>query len=172
MKKLLLTLGLIFMATACQKNVRPEIVPGVEVKSKPNTALEVIGGVEPVYFLPMKTPFASRIDTGAATSSVDVSNLRHFERDGEKWVSFNLVNRSSGETHRFEKKVKRKVNITRIDEDEKRVAVEMDVKIGGHIISADFSLADRDKFIYQGLIGRNIINGRFIVDPSVENTFR
>lgn len=159
------------MAAACQNNVKPELVPGVEVKSRPNTALEVIGGVEPVYFLPMKTPFASRIDSGAATSSIDVDNLRHFERDGEKWVAFDLKHRDSGESHRFEKKIKRKVNITRIDDDEKRVAVAMDIKIGDHIINADFSLADRTKFNYQGLIGRNIINGRFIIDPSVENTF-
>lgn len=171
MKKYLLILGMIFMAAACQNNVKPELVPGVEVKARPNTALEVIGGVEPVYFLPMKTPFAARIDTGAATSSIDVAKLRHFERDGEKWVSFDLINRNSGEKQHFEKKIKRKVSITRIDDDEKRVAVTMDIKIGDHVLNVDFSLADRDKFHYQALIGRNVINGRFIVDPSVENTF-
>lgn len=32
-------------------------------------SLGIIGAVEPVYVLPMKAPFAGRIDTGAETSS-------------------------------------------------------------------------------------------------------
>ena len=48
----------------------------------------------------------------------------------------------------------------------------MDVKIGNELINADFTLADREKFTYQILIGRNILNGRFLIDPSLENTLR
>lgn len=169
MKKYLLLLGLIFMVSSCQNNVKPELVPGVEVK-KTSTPLEVIGGVEPVYFLPMQVPFAARIDTGAETSSIDVANLHQFERDGEKWVSFDLKHDENGEKHHFEKKVARKVNITRINKDEKRLVVNMDIKIGNNLINAEFSLANREKFTYQALIGRNVLNGRFMVDPSIENT--
>lgn len=118
----------------------------------------------------MKTPFPARIDTGATNSSVDVSELHKFERDGEKWVSFVLVNEENGESHRFEKKIERKTTIKRINEREKRIVVMMDVKFGNEIINAEFSLADREKFEYQALIGRNIISGRAIVDPSISNT--
>ena len=38
------------------------------------------------------------------------------------------------------------------------------------MINAEFTLNDRSKFDYQVLIGRNIINGRFIIDPTLENT--
>lgn len=136
----------------------------------PKHTLGVIGGVEPIYFLPMKTPFMARIDTGAVNSSVDVRNIRRFERDGEKWVAFVLTNEENGESYRFEKKIVKHVTIKRIVEKEKRIMVMMDVKFGDEIINAEFSLADRDKFEYQALVGRNIINGRAIVDPSVSNT--
>ena len=46
----------------------------------------------------------------------------------------------------------------------------MDIKMGNEVFSAVFSLADRSGFDYQGLIGRNILTGRFIVDTSTSYT--
>ena len=156
--------------SGCRTQVQPAIVPAVEVPQVKQTKLGVIGAVEPVYFLPMKSPFEARIDTGAENSSVDVTSLKTFERDGEKWVSFILTNDDTGETHRFEKKVVRQTVIKRKHKDEKRLVVNMDVKFGSEIITAVFSLADREKFEYQALIGRNILTGRAIVDTSVSHT--
>ena len=67
-------------------------------------SLGIIGAVEPIYFLPMKGAFLARIDTGAQGSSVDVENLQEFEREGKKWVSFDLVNQRTGEKHHYEKR--------------------------------------------------------------------
>lgn len=156
--------GICLMVSACKNNVRPPIVPAVEAPASSGSALETIGGVEPVYFLPLAAPLAARIDTGAETSSVGVSNMRTFERDGEKWVAFDING-----TH-FEKRVSRRVTIRRIEGNEQRISVYMDIKIGGELINAEFTLADRSKFEYRGLIGRNILSGRFIVDPSQEHT--
>jgi len=165
------------ICAACNSNqsmkpVPPKIVPAVEVKRPvaPKHELGIIGAVEPVYILPMKSPFLARIDTGAENSSLDVQNLRHFERDGVKWVSFELVNDQSGEKHFFEKKIIKFVTIKRINDSEKRVTVMMNIKFGGQIIKEKFSLADREKFEYQALIGRNILTGRAIVDTSLSNT--
>ena len=168
--------ALLILCGACQSTqnepVAPKIVPAVEVKRPVTTQHElgIIGAVEPIYFLPMKTPFQARIDTGAENSSLDVRDIRYFERDGEKWVSFILTNDDTGETHRFEKKVVRQTVIKRKHQDEKRLVVNMDVKFGNEIITAVFSLADREKFEYQALIGRNILTGRAIVDTSVSHT--
>ena len=141
---------LTIICAACKNNpspapVPPQIVPAVEVKrpDAPKHVLGIIGAVEPVYVLPMKSPFLARIDTGAENSSLDVQNLRYFERDGEKWVSFELVNDQNGEKHLFEKKILRFVTIKRINESEKRASVLMDIKFGGQIIKEKFSLADR-----------------------------
>lgn len=177
MKKLFVVL-FVLMCASCssfQNNTpkpQPVIVPAVEIKrpDTPKHSLGIIGAVEPIYMLPMKTPFAARIDTGAENSSLDVAELKQFERDGVKWVSFELVNDQTGERHHFEKKILRHVTIKRINESEKRVSVQMDVKFGGQIIKAIFSLANREKFEYQVLVGRNILTGRAIVDTSLMNT--
>ena len=161
----------LFALLGCQsQTIRPAIVPVAENKITSGYSLGTIGAVEPIYILPMKTPFEARIDTGAVGSAIDVSDIHKFERDGEKWVSFVLTNNLNGETHRYEKEIEKKVSIKRAQKDEKRVVVMMDIKIGNEIISAPFSLADREKFEYQALIGRNIIAGRALVDCSIFHT--
>ena len=168
--KIIATCALLFIV-ACQQTIRPAVIPPQMVNVTLNkSGLEIIGGIEPIYFLPLKAPFQARIDTGAETSSVHVINLYPFERDGEKWVSFDLEKQAKGLTHNFEKRIKRKVIIRRSQKNEYRYVVDMDIKIGKDIINAEFSLADRDKFNYPALIGRNIISGKYMVDPSVENT--
>ncbi len=173
-KKFLLISGLACLCGACQSKPEPQTVfiPAIEVKAKPQVKhpLGIIGATEPVYILPMKAPFQARIDTGAETSSIDVDEYHYFERDGEKWVSFKIKNAATGESHTFEKRLVRKITIRRIKQSEKRPMVRLDVKFGGQIIKALFSLAKRENFEYQALIGRNILTGRAIVDTSLSNT--
>lgn len=174
MRKLILFV-LLFVISACQSKqvFVPAVVHNVETTKEVvvNKAhLPIIGEVEPIYFLPMKTPFSARIDTGAMISSLDCKDVEYFERDGEKWVAFKLVNRKSGEEHVFEKKIESAYRVRRINEDEHRKAVKMDVKMGGETFVAVFTIADRSSFDYQGLVGRNILTGRFIVDTSTSYT--
>lgn len=149
--------------------VEPE--PEVQLPCYPiKHSLGVIGVVEPVYVLPMKAPLAARIDTGAETSSIDAQNVKFFERDSEKWVSFDVINRTNGQKHHFEKKIYRRTSIKRIGGDEYRTVVQMRIRFGNEIITSQFTLADRSKFEYQVLIGRNILAGRAVVDASAQNT--
>lgn len=167
---ILLSTFLIFCSSCRNTTPQPAVVPAVEVKKVDSNRMKIIGEIEPIYLLPFHTPFPARIDTGAQTSSIDAENIRHFERDGEKWVSFTVANRQSGEKQRFEKKVVDQVQIKRINDSEKRTQVEMEVKFGNETFKEIFSLADRSKFDYQALIGRNILSGRAIVDTSIANT--
>ncbi|MBR1904640.1 MAG: ATP-dependent zinc protease, partial [Alphaproteobacteria bacterium] len=128
--------------------------------------------VERIYLPPMKSAFMSRIDTGATTSSLDAEDIKRFERDGERWVSFTIVNRDTQETYTFEKPVVNRIRVKRIIEDERRPMVEMDVKMGGKTFKANFTIAEREKFEYQTLVGRNILAGRAIVDVSLSNTLK
>ena len=173
-KNFVIVVGLILMCCACQSNRenKPTFIPAIEVKTKPDIKhpLGIIGAVEPVYVMPIKSSFLARIDTGAETSSIDVDEYHYFERDGAKWIAFTIVNSSSGEKYAFEKRLIKNVTIRRINENEKRPIVELDIKMGKQIIKAKFSLAKRDKFDYQVLIGRNILTGRAIVDTALENT--
>ena len=175
-KFLFLSIWLI-LCTACQntQTQQPEVQP-ISTPQAPKLSVKhplgIIGAVEPVYILPMKASFQARIDTGAETSSVDVDDYHLFERDGVKWVSFQIKNNKNGETQTFEKKLKRRIAVRRIDENERRPVIMLNVKFGGKIIKAEFSIAKREKFDYQVLIGRNIITGLAVVDTSLANTLR
>ncbi len=168
---------LFIMVCACSSNEN-KIVPSIAPNTVPEKEIvyvnpnNIIGAVEPVYFPPMKSAFQARIDTGATTSALDVQNLKIFERDGQKWVSFTLVNKTTGESHDFEKPRRKRIRVKRIIEDEHRPMVEMDVKMGGKKFKADFTVTERTDFEYQALIGRNILSGRAIVDVSLENTLK
>ncbi len=171
LRKTLITLALSLTTIACQSNVqKPSIVPAIEIKKQTTHSLGVIGEVEPIYILPMKSPFLARIDTGATNSSVDVEKMKNFERDGEKWVAFTITNRETKETHRFERPIIKETTIRRIEDNEKRPVVMLDIKIGPELVNTKVSLANRDKFDYQTLIGRNVLTGRAIVDTSLSNT--
>lgn len=175
--RILCTVLLAFLVSACTPFDAPQPLSGTEIREVikivepcPAHKLNVIGSVEPVVILPMTVSLPARIDTGAETSSLGVSNMTPFERDGEKWVAFDVVDPDSKTTERFEKKIARKTSIKRINGDEDRTVVSLTIRFGTEIIETEFTLADRSKFAYPVLIGRNIISGRAIVDVSEENT--
>jgi len=166
-------LGVIACSTA-ENAVVPGIVPNSAKEKKVVRVMpsNVIGEVENIYLPPMKSAFQARIDTGATTSSIDVTDLKLFERDGDTWVSFTIENRDTKEKQSFEKPLSKRIRIRRSGENERRPIVEMDVKMGGEKFKADFTLAERSKFDYQALVGRNILSGRAIVDVSISNTLK
>lgn len=185
-KKIFTSLAFVFLCVGCQinsseiKSDKPTVIETVKTVFVPANSLEeqikkthklgIIGEAEPVYFLPMKKAILSRIDTGAENSSIDAKNIRLFEREGVKWVSFDIENKKNGESQHFEKRVYRETVIKRQNDSEERIVVLMTVKIGTEKITAQFSLANRSKFEYQGLIGRNILKGRAIVDTAISKT--
>lgn len=176
MKTLIKIAGVMLILAGCQNAEKPAIVPAIVPAAQKTTEvkmpLNIIGAVEPIYILPMKSAFEARIDTGATTSSLDVDEMNEFERDGEKWVSFTIKNRRSGEIYTFEKPILKNVRIKRIDDKEHRIKVLMPVSFGGEKFVSEFTLAKREKFEYQVLIGRNILSGRAIVDTSLSHTLK
>ncbi len=136
-----------------------------------NVPLGIIGEIEPVYIETIPHAFPARIDTGASICSIDVEDVKPFERDGKPWVSFSIRHRESGETFPFERKVLRTVAIKQKEgeESQRRPMVEMHIRMGGYETLQEFSLADRENFSYQVLIGRNLLTGTAIVDVSRSN---
>ncbi|MDD4557030.1 MAG: RimK/LysX family protein [Alphaproteobacteria bacterium] len=166
---------IIHMTSSCTTNSPkslPAIIPAIEMKPKTSHPLGIIGGTEPVYLEGMVSPFISRIDTGAQTSSIDVAKEKFFERDGKRWVAFTIINSETNESKVFEKVIEDQIAIKRVGGNERRVIVVMDIKMGGQSIKERFTLAEREKFKYQILIGRNILNGRAIVDPALNVTLK
>jgi len=130
----------------------------------------IIGAVEPVYIEGHEAPFHARIDTGATTSSIDADNIRYFERDGRRWVRFDIRHRESDEVLTLETRVRRQVAIKRQEgESEERFVVRLTIRMGGVTMKRDFSLANRSEFDYSILIGRNVLRGMAIVDVAQRN---
>ena len=130
----------------------------------------VIGEVEPVTLVKAGITLPARIDTGATSCSLDATNIERFERDGKKWVRFTLTERKSGNVHKLERKLSRTVKITRHGkESQERPVVKMKALLGGVALYKEFTLTDRSEFTYQVLIGRNFLEGEFIVDVTLKN---
>ena len=91
MKKITAFITSLLLA-ACQNTIETNTsIEPVSPQPEPRQEAKIIGGVETLYILPIEMPFQARMDTGAETSSMDADHIRPFERDGEKWVSFNIT---------------------------------------------------------------------------------
>jgi len=130
----------------------------------------IIGALEKIRILPANIIYDSRIDTGATTTSIHAGNIEFFERDGKKWVKFEL--QGEDKTEVVEMKIKEFRNIKRHGApDQKRAVVTLHLVLGKVSQDVDVTLNDRSKFTYPGLIGRNFLKpNNIIVDVSKEYT--
>ena len=108
----------------------------------------------------------SKVDTGAYRSAVHASNVR--EKDGRVYFTLFGGHPVCGEmaqqlsTDKFEK-----VTIANsFGHEEERYNVRFKVKLGPKIFTAKFTLADRSKKVYPILLGRTMLNRRFLVDTN------
>ena len=137
-----------------------------------------VGEIEPVTIKGKKDGDAlrllARIDTGAKTSSLDATNIELFERlfesNTETWVQFTVEDPASKEIVEIESKLVRTARIKRHGEEpERRHIVKLWAQLGKVNKYVEFSLTDRSNFKYPILIGRNFLNGEFVVDVSKKN---
>lgn len=127
----------------------------------------LVGQVEYVDILPEGVRQKARIDTGAQTTSIDASNIVAFERDGKKWVKFSIKHRQTGKVLEFKKPVVRTALIKRHGaETVKRPVIKLKLAIGDVEKMVEVNLADRSKFEYPVLIGRNFLDAGIAVDVS------
>lgn len=131
----------------------------------------VMGQTEWVYVSAVKRNFKARVDTGAATASMSADNIERFERDGEKWVRFNLEPEKNAEPQTIEAKIVRFVSIIQAsnpEEKDSRLVVSLHVRIGDVVGETEFTLTDRTHMEYPILIGRTFLQDLAVVDVSKE----
>jgi hypothetical protein len=110
----------------------------------------------------------AKVDTGAYRSAVHADRIE-LSADGKK-LSFRLLGghpicaalATTVSTTEF----KRVKVANSFGHEEERYEVKLRVKLGHKIFMATFSLADRSKKIYPILLGRKLLNGRFLIDSS------
>ena len=130
----------------------------------------VVGYVEKVKIYPGKLYFHAKLDTGARNSSINAENIEEFEKDGEDWVRFDIVNRNNKRIT-LELPQVREAKIKRhFGEKQYRPVIELGICLGGIYKEVDVSLVDREGFLYELLIGRSYLRNDFLVDPGKSYT--
>jgi len=129
----------------------------------------VIGRSESLHFMNYAmSDIPAKVDTGAYRSAVHADDIRlsddgktlHFRLLGGHPVCGVLATEMSTDDFKI-------VSISNsFGHTEERYEVKLKVKLGPKIFPATFSLADRSKKIYPILLGRKMLNNRFIVDTS------
>ncbi|TQV77403.1 ATP-dependent zinc protease [Aliikangiella marina] len=112
-----------------------------------------------------------RVDTGAKTSALHVDNIEEFEKDGARWVRFDIhpdyhdVDR----VVRREAKVKSKRRIKMAnDKSETRYVIDTKFVLKDQEWPIELNLTDRSNMTYLMLLGREAMIGRLLVDPEKE----
>jgi hypothetical protein len=127
----------------------------------------VIGRAEFLEFVKLTSQkLPVKVDTGAYRSAVHASNIRvkneKLECDLLKGHPVCPNTMLPISTKHF-KKVR---VLNSFGDSEERYETRLRVKVGPKIFTADFTLADRSKNTYPVLLGRKLLNRRFIVDPA------
>jgi len=124
-----------------------------------------MGWIENVTIFPGGLKLIAKLDTGARTSSVDVSEYDIFSRDGRQWVRFRVASRN-GASVRFERPVVRIARIRRSgSKTVQRPVVMLGVCLGARYRDIEVNLAKRSHLSYAMLLGRSSIQ-EIAVDPS------
>jgi len=131
---------------------------------------DVVGWVENVRLFPGNVEVKAKLDTGAKMSSLNCNCLTPFERNGEQWIGFKIQTKD-GQVASFERKIVGHVRIKRhFGRVQRRPIVELGICLGNVYKVTRVNLVDRSGFSYNMLIGRNDMQGHFVVDP--EETFQ
>ena len=129
-----------------------------------------VGWIEKAIIFPSNMKLDAKLDTGAEITSINAVDIDKFDRDGETWVRFTVVDKS-GKRVTLERKLLGVAEIKRHQgPPQKRPVVSLGICVGKQYAEVEVNLIDRSRFKYPLLIGRNFMAGRLLPDPSVEYT--
>lgn len=118
------------------------------------------------------TNISLKVDTGAYTSTIHCHHITEVVIDEERYVEFQLLDPShlKFKDEKFKtKKYKKKIIKNSFGESEQRFVIETIIIIFGKEYPIELSLSERSDMKYPILIGRKLLNERFIVDTSQVN---
>lgn len=126
----------------------------------------IVGALEWVYLPIAAHHYQARIDSGATTSSLHADNILRFERDGKKWVRFELREDDDSEPIEIETPLTRMVLIRQASagDTERRPVVTLTVNLGGLQQNSEFTLTNRSRMSYPVLLGRSFLQDVTLID--------
>ncbi len=141
--------------------------------SKKSTVKRVIGRRDKVDFPKMRLyDIDAKIDTGAYTSAIHCHNIKVIEKDGDKYVSFNLLDPTHPDYNekRFSVPLFSKKRIkSSFGKSEERCIIKTVITLFGEKFDIELSLSNRSKMENPVLLGRKLLEKRFIVDVAKTN---
>ena len=133
-----------------------------------------VGYVENICVTEVDFVVKAKLDTGATTSSIHASIIEQSPPDAkrkDRYVVFSIKT-EKGLSPPIRKPISRWVKIKKKEGGFiRRPTVKMEFCIAGRMVEEEVNLSDRDTFLYDLLIGRNmLVKGRLVVDSSLTFT--
>ncbi len=126
---------------------------------------QIVGATEVVFVEEANLSFKARVDTGAKTSSIHAENIE-LDLSGDprgKPISFDLVTKE-GLSRKIKTRVSSVIKVKTSEMAENRYVVPLLMKWNDSKKIVLVTLNDRTKMKYRLLLGRNWLQGDFIVD--------
>lgn len=158
-------LAILFLFSSYSRAIAQEAVVSPTPKPK-----QMLGWVEKVRLHPGNLLLHAKLAIGSEGSSIDASEIEEFNRNGDKWVRFTIIDRNS-KTKILERKLIRIAKIKRMGVGSiSRYTVKMGICISNKYIEDEVTLADRGDYDYEMLLGQSFLAGNFTVDPALTYT--
>lgn len=124
----------------------------------------VLGAVEEVVVVPPGLRLRARVDTGATLSSIDAQVLTITGAGRQRRVRFDLIGQD-GRHVTVERPLVAFAEVVNGDgQSRRRPIVVLDICVGGVRIPTEVTLNDRTGLEHRVLLGRRLLEGRFVVD--------
>jgi hypothetical protein len=131
---------------------------------------QIVGATEVIEIQPAGLLFKARIDTGAKTSSIHAENIE-VDSSGDpqgKPIAFKLINKQ-GQSHQVNTHITRMITVKTSEGSEIRYAVPLTINWKNSRKTVLVTLNNRKHMQYQLLLGRNWLQGDFVVDIDINN---
>jgi len=113
-----------------------------------------------------------KVDTGAYTSSIHCTAIEEKKIEGEWTIIFRLLDEEHPEYNnrefRFTSYQQKRIKNS-FGDSERRYIIRTSITLFGESFPVDLSLSERGQMKYPVLLGRKLLNRRFIVDTQKTN---
>jgi hypothetical protein len=135
--------------------------------------LEFVGWRETVSLPKFKLKdLRAKIDTGAKTSALHADKIEFITVKGEEYVRFLFIT-EDGKTQTIKSPLIEHRSIKSSNGDKTvRPVVKTEIVMGHHRFEIEVTLINRDMMGFKMLIGREALNGRFLINPSRHNMLK
>ena len=113
-----------------------------------------------------------KIDSGAYTSSIHCDDIEERTIEGNTCICFKLLDSSHPEYNNKRytfKNYRKKMVKNSFGVSEERYMITTTIELFDEIYSSEFTLSERGEMKYPVLIGRKLLNKKFIIDPGRTN---